>query len=113
MHALVEHLPGQLERAAQLGYPLAFFACDPCEKLHHVQVRLMFGKTALNGGKGVRKARLTLYNARRSALNAAVRRLVDPPPRRPRPTPALDGTGHDRCISTAGERLTSLRLVPS
>jgi hypothetical protein len=39
IHALVEHLHDQLEHAAKLGYPLAFFACDPCEKLHHLQVR--------------------------------------------------------------------------
>jgi hypothetical protein len=59
MHALTKHVPDQLARAALLGQPLSRLNCEPVEKMHHLQNRLYFSRTSMDGGRGKRKSSAT------------------------------------------------------
>jgi hypothetical protein len=59
MHALTKHVPDQLQRAGQLGQPLSRLNCEPVEKMHHLQNRLFFARTSMDGGHGKRRSSAT------------------------------------------------------
>ena len=90
LHALVAHLPDQLRRAADLGWPYGLVTCEPIEKKHHLQVRDFYAATAHGGGRGhasptlatiQKEARATLYMGISTSPAAPKERSVRSSPR--------------------------------